>query len=123
MRRLVRRWDIALFGRGPARRERRRSCSGAQPPLRFAYSPQAVVGTASGGGSSRHPFVHVSRYHLLLDGVAVVSLLVGLADRRARDRMPARRGLGRGEPRRGVAAARRDGDATASAASPASATG
>jgi rhomboid family GlyGly-CTERM serine protease len=57
-----------------------------QPSLALVYAPQAV----SSGEWWRlltHPFVHVSRYHLLLDGVAFLSLLAGLGDLRAPRRL------------------------------------
>jgi rhomboid family GlyGly-CTERM serine protease len=85
MRRLVRRWDIALFSVVLLAASVPLLLWGA-PPLRFAYSP-AAVGSGEWWRLLTHPFVHVSRYHLLLDGVAVVSLLVSLADRRALDRI------------------------------------
>ncbi len=83
--RFARRWDIVLFGAALLVASLPLVLWGA-PPLRFAYSPTAVA-DGEWWRLLSHPFVHVSRYHLLLDGVAVVSLLLGLGDRRAWDRI------------------------------------
>ena len=97
-----------LFSRSPP--DRRSSCAasfaaGTSPSSASSSSPRASRSSSGArrpcGSPTRrrpspdgewwrlltHPFVHVSRYHLLLDGVAVVSLLVSLADRRASDRI------------------------------------
>jgi rhomboid family GlyGly-CTERM serine protease len=85
MGRLVRSWDIALFSVALLAASFPLALWGT-PPLQFAYSPTAVA-NGEWWRLFTHPFVHVSRYHLLLDGVAFVSLLLGLADRRASDRV------------------------------------
>lgn len=85
MCRFARSWDIVLFSAVLLVASVPLALWGA-PPLRFAYSPMAVA-DGEWWRLLSHPFVHVSRYHLLLDGVAVVSLLLGLADRRASDRV------------------------------------
>ena len=85
MGRFARSWDIVLFSAVLLVVSAPLALWGA-PPLRFAYSPMAVA-DGEWWRLLSHPFVHVSRYHLLLDGVAFVSLLLGLADRRASDRM------------------------------------
>ena len=56
------------------------------PPLQLVYSPAAVA-SGEWWRVLTHPFVHVSRYHLLLDGAAFLALLWGLVDRRASDRL------------------------------------
>jgi rhomboid family GlyGly-CTERM serine protease len=56
------------------------------PPLAFVYSPAAVA-DGEWWRLLSHPFVHVSRYHLLLDGAAFLSLLLGLADRSSGERL------------------------------------
>jgi membrane associated rhomboid family serine protease len=56
------------------------------PPVRFVYSPSAIA-DGEWWRLLSHPFVHVSRYHLLLDGIAFIALLWGLADRRASERI------------------------------------
>jgi rhomboid family GlyGly-CTERM serine protease len=85
MGRLTRSWDILLFSVVLLAASAPLALRGT-PPLRFAYSP-AAVGAGEWWRLLSHPFVHVSRYHLLLDGVAFVSLLVSLGDRRASDRI------------------------------------
>ncbi len=85
MRRLLRCSDIALFGAVLCVVNLPLLVSGA-PALGLVYSP-AAVGNGEWWRLLTHPFVHVSRYHLLLDGVAFLALLWGLADRRARDRV------------------------------------
>jgi rhomboid family GlyGly-CTERM serine protease len=59
--------------------------SGA-PPRELVYSPEAVA-DGEWWRLLTHPFVHVSRYHLLLDGTAFLALLWGLADRSASGRL------------------------------------
>jgi rhomboid family GlyGly-CTERM serine protease len=85
MGRLTRCWDILLFSAVLLAASVPLVLRGT-PPLRFAYSPTAVA-HGEWWRLFSHPFVHVSRYHLLLDGVAFVSLLVSLGDRRVSDRV------------------------------------
>jgi hypothetical protein len=49
-----------------------------RPPLRLVYSPGAVR-SDEWWRLLAHPFIRVSRYHLLLDGAAFLALLWGLA--------------------------------------------
>jgi rhomboid family GlyGly-CTERM serine protease len=84
MGRLVRNWDISLFSAVLVVVSLPLVVRG-EPPLRFAYLPVAVA-HGEWWRLLTHPFVHVSRYHLLLDGVAFLSLLASLADRRAGER-------------------------------------
>jgi rhomboid family GlyGly-CTERM serine protease len=83
--RWIRRWDVLLFSVLLLAASAPLVLRGT-PPLEFAYSPTAVA-RGEWWRLFSHPFVHVSRYHLLLDGVAFVSLLVSLGDRRASDRV------------------------------------
>ncbi len=57
-----------------------------RPPLALVYAPAAVA-RGEWWRLLTHPFVHVSRYHLLLDGAAFLSLLAGLSDLRPRQRL------------------------------------
>ncbi|HEX9189613.1 MAG TPA: rhombosortase [Vicinamibacteria bacterium] len=78
-------WDVALLGLAVLVSNAPLLLAG-QPSLALVYAPHAV----SAGEWWRlltHPLVHVSRYHLLLDGVAFLSLLAGLGDLRAPQRL------------------------------------
>ncbi len=85
MSRLSRSWDIVLLSALLLAASVPLVVRGAPPPG-LAYLPSAVA-HGEWWRLLTHPFVHVSRYHLLLDGVAFVSLLASLADRRPGDRL------------------------------------
>jgi rhomboid family GlyGly-CTERM serine protease len=85
MPRLVRYWDVVLLvavltaASVPL-------LIGGETPACLVYRPD-LVARGEWWRVLTHPFAHVSRYHLLLDGAAVVSLLCALADRSAAARL------------------------------------
>jgi rhomboid family GlyGly-CTERM serine protease len=85
MGRLRDKWDIVIFGVALLTLNLPLIATG-HPTLALLFAPGAVA-QGEWWRLLTHPFVHVSRYHLLLDGSAFLTLLLGLTDLRPGQRV------------------------------------